>query len=274
MNNIKNMTDTPKKQDNTELNWVHVYSPDFLITTWVYNLPPEYFLTEDHDLKKDWPMSYIDYHISDMDYLNGILSIGTQEDDHWFGISNLDSTNKYSLEYFNCTWVIAIWCSKETKENISLLTHQDPLYFLSDKKSKENPWYTKKSFFEKSLEENLLKLKEKCEEWTIDIVILWWNNNDNFKEYKSSITLLSQVIKSIMCFYPVIVWWPSINEETKGNKWIYLDTKNRRLYYYKKYNNIENNIISVSTEIDSLLQQNNIKSNTGFFERIKKILKI
>lgn len=50
-------------------------------------------------------------------------------------ISPVDSKNKYSAWYADCTWIVALW--KQTNwEILSLLSHQCPEEFLHDSKKK------------------------------------------------------------------------------------------------------------------------------------------
>lgn len=252
------MEGKPNFSEGTELNGVHLSSLDLMIKVWIYNKSHDYFLAENIDLLKDGPMDYIDYHFEDVVYANKKISDWSREDGHWYTISMLDSLNKYSLNYFNCTWIVAIWTSKKNWKNLSFLTHQDPKYFLSDEESIYNEWDTRAFSFKKYLRRKLKELKDESVEWTIDIIILWWNNNDNFEEYKKSITFLSEVVYNIIWINPVVVWWPSVNEiEDSIEKWIFVDTKNRRVYYYKKHNHIWSNIVCVSNDVDRIVSNIN-----------------
>lgn len=127
-----------------------------------------------------------------------------EEDNHGFIISEIDSFDKYSDNYVNCTCLIAIWKSLKNWKNISFMTHQDPSYFLSTEKSKKNPWYKKSTLFKVKLNSALQGLNELCEKWTIDVVLLWGILNKWDEEYDKSIKVLSEITFDIIWFYPEI----------------------------------------------------------------------
>ncbi len=271
------------KQNLSEVNGVHVDSPEFLITTGIHNRCQHYFLTENQELLSQWPMVYIDYRERDKVYrdkntaMHHFQEIDGEEGTHGFSVSKLDSKNKYSLDYYNCTGVIAIWRSIETWENISILTHQDPAFFLSEDEVEWSSWESCKQYFKDVLTYDLENLRDECEPGTIDIIILGGNNNDNFQEYKDSISLLSEWVEKTMWFSPVVVWWPS-NEDDLDEKWIYVDTKNRRVYYYKEYSDIDSNVVWVSRDVKRLVsnleQPEHIESEeSGISSKISEKIK-
>jgi len=153
----------------------------------------------------------------------------------WYAsISNRNSNDKYSLYFKNCTSCVVIWKDKKAWKNVSILTHQDPNYFLKDGKE----------IFSSKLKESFIKIKEQCEEWTIDIVLLWGNNRDIWtgygKEYKESIIFLSNIIHNIFWFYPVLIWWTDVeNKRYSWDKHIFLDTQKRQIIYIKWYKNYD-----------------------------------
>lgn len=210
-----------------ELKWSHVISPEYLITACLNNNHPNYFLTENTDIQKKWWLVFIDYSYAE-DYSEKNTSNYVSRDRNSYVISLLDSKNKYSLDYRNCTWIVAIWKSKETWKNISILTHQNPQFLVFDDKNSD--------IFKKDFWEKLLELERKSQKWTIDIVILWWNNNYEFEEYTKSFKKLSEIVNEIMGFNPIVIWEPSINKENNTGKGIFLDTENRQLHYYKLAN--------------------------------------
>lgn len=257
-----------------EVKWEHLKSPDLIIKTWIYNSPQEYHLVNNHGYSDNEPFLYIDYDLSDRDYAKECLFIWVLEDNHGFAISKISESNKYSLNFRNCTWIVAVWISKLTGQNISILTHQDPQYFLSKKKTNMSSWWhTKQSYFIECLEKIIWDFKDQCEEWTIDVVIFWWNSNDNFIQYQASISLLEKTLKYILWFHPVIVWWPSLNNDGFYNKWVFLDTKNRRVHYYKNHTNCNNNITSTSSEESKILKWTSESKKQAFLHRIKRIFK-
>lgn len=120
----------------------------------------------------------------------------------------------------------------------------------------DNHWDTKKNNFKDALGWKLEELKDECEKWTIDVIVLWWNNRKNFKEYKKSIDNLSKIITNELWFQPVVVGGPTILEwETYTNKWIFVDTENRRVHLYKKHDVASSNINYIASDIKSAISQ-------------------
>jgi hypothetical protein len=83
---------------------------------------------------------------------SNIFRIVLKNDSHCTVISNINTQNKYSNRYYNCTGIVVIGKDKETGENISFLTHQDPLYFLVEGQREK---------FTVATQEVLLDLKER-----------------------------------------------------------------------------------------------------------------
>ena len=71
---------------------------------------------------------------------------------HYYMMSNVSEDDKYSEKYVNCTWIIMAWTDKISWRNISFMTHQDPVYFLSHKEE-----------FETDLTEKMIEIKRRCE---------------------------------------------------------------------------------------------------------------
>ena len=85
-------------------------------------------------------------------------------------ISLCNNKNKYSDKYLNCTGLILVGEDKETGENISFLSHQNPEFFLKNETIKIN--------FNKDLNENLDNIINRCTPGTIDAVILGGNEEE------------------------------------------------------------------------------------------------
>jgi len=135
-------------------------------------------------------------------------------------ISPIDSFDKFSRKYLDCTGLIVAGKDKATNENISFITHQDPTKFLDDKKE----------IFIKNLEEHLDEIKKRSAEKTIDVVIVGGNflNKEDYNEnYIQSIKLLEQEIFKKFGFYPVVAIGP---KTTGGLDTIFYDNKNRRVF--------------------------------------------
>lgn len=151
-------------------------------------------------------------------------------------ISPIDSLNKFSKSFKNCTGLVVTGIDKETGKNISFLSHQDPAYFLYKKDS---------SKFVKDLREQIEKLKKRCLDGTIDAVIVggnYFKNDKQFQEgylnsirkqfqedYLNSIKLLSQETENILGFEPVVMTGPKTNPGG-GRDNVFYDNDHRRLY--------------------------------------------
>lgn len=132
-------------------------------------------------------------------------------------ISQIDSFDKFSREYFDCIGLIAAGKDKITNENISFITHQDPKTFL----------YEKKENFIKDLDSSLDELKKRSTEKAIDVVIIGGQYDGYDEHYVKSIKLLEQRVFKKFGFYPVIAIGPKISD---GSDTIFYDNKNRRVF--------------------------------------------
>mgnify|MGYP001616859372 CR=1 FL=1 len=137
-------------------------------------------------------------------------------------ISPIDNSDKFSKSFLNCTGRVVTGQDKNTGEDISFLSHQDPAYFLRE---------TNRNVFLSDLRQRLNELKEKGAEGTVDAVIIGGNylpNNAEFqKHYLESIKLLSEETLKILGFEPVVMTGP---KTTPGADDVFYDNKNRRLY--------------------------------------------
>lgn len=137
-------------------------------------------------------------------------------------ISNIDWDDKYSEWYNNCTWIVLFW-KDENWRNISMLSHQNPWYFLSDKK------------FENDIVEKIRSFVKNCKKWSIDAFIVWWNvwTSQKNQIYKKSVWYLSKIIQIELEKEPKIlnpnnnVWSVTIKVETQQNKIIILQPKQK-----------------------------------------------
>ena len=141
-------------------------------------------------------------------------------------ISPINDKDKMSSAYKDCTGVAISGVDKETGNNISFLSHQDPEYFLAGGKMEDE--------FFKDLQERTTELKEKCVPGTIDAVIFGGkykldkkNSAEEYRRnYRDSIDFLSSAIFKILGFVPTVVAGPKTDESDN----VYFDNKNRRLY--------------------------------------------
>lgn len=138
-------------------------------------------------------------------------------------ISPVDGKDKLTERIVNCTAMVATGQEKETRKNISFMSHQNPDYFLSNEKNKQK--------FLEDLHQQLEELKARSIEGTIDVAILggsYFNKvyKGTKEAYVKSIKLLSSEVIKTLGFEPLVITGPQI--EAAGNA-VY-DNENRQLY--------------------------------------------
>ena len=147
--------------------------------------------------------------------------------DYSYVISTIDTADKVSRTYRNCTGLVVSGQDKETGENISFLSHQDPQYFLEEASDRRNT-------FVGDLRGRLKELKERCVPGTIDAVIVGGNYFKDVQKYKEqyikSIGLLSQVVQQELGFEPTAITGPKTDSFLPGSDNIFYDNGHRRLY--------------------------------------------
>lgn len=143
-------------------------------------------------------------------------------------ISPIDNRDKISTAYRNCTGLIVTGIDKITSENISFLSHQDPGFFLNNQESYEE--------FKADLVSQIEKIKDRCEEGTIDSVIVGGNSTskDRKDDYVRSIKLLSNTVEKILNFSPIVATGPKLAGLGES---VYFDTKNRNLIIVEPFRN-------------------------------------
>lgn len=156
---------------------------------------------------------------------NGIKNGGN----HTYAISPVDDYDKYSQNYREGTGIIVAGKSKETGQDISFMTHQNPDSLLQDG--------TK---FVNDLHKQLEEIRSRCEAGSIDAVIFGGRyakvreraGDDLFrgvymKEYLDSIGLVSREISQVLGFEPVVVGGPKTR---RGHDAVLYENKLRRVY--------------------------------------------
>lgn len=131
--------------------------------------------------------------------------------------------DKFSESFKNCTGLVVAGVEKGTGKKISFLSHQDPQYFLTYSKDTDE--------FTNDLREQIKELKERCEDGTIDAVIVggnYFSDRSRYQEdYLKSIALLSKEVKNVLGFEPVVITGP---KTVKGQDDVFYDNDHRRLY--------------------------------------------
>ncbi len=139
-------------------------------------------------------------------------------------ISPIDGADKFSTSFRNCTGLVVVGVDKKTGENISFLSHEDPKYFLPQKENSNQ--------FIHDLEQQLLELKERSAEGTIDAVIVGGNYHNSLgsfnyvEDYENSIKLLSEEVSKALGFEPMVVTGP---KTAHGIDNVFFDNKEKRL---------------------------------------------
>jgi hypothetical protein len=85
---------------------------------------------------------------------------------HVFSI--IDDSDKESEKFYDCTGLVAVGRDKQTLENISFLSHQDPAQFYDNGNLKNK--------FIQNLLSRLNEMKEKSVSGSVDVVIVGGNN--------------------------------------------------------------------------------------------------
>lgn len=146
-------------------------------------------------------------------------------------ISRINNQDKFSNKFKNCTGLLVAGKDKNTGENISFLSHEDPDYFLSSEESRQK--------FMSDLKKRLEEIKERSADRTIDARIVGgnyftdkgdWSRDkiDKFaKHYLESIELLAAETSGVLGFEPIVVMGPKTKS---GQDDVFYDNENRRLY--------------------------------------------
>lgn len=196
-----------------------------------------------------------------------------------YAMSKVGEENKYSEQYFDCSAVYAVGIDKNTGENISFLSHQDPEKIFKNTDILLN--------FKKDLNKKIEELIDRSMPSSTDIVILGGNKDikydedlktdmDNmdprriqeimekieagpFELYRESISFLSKIIFEKLNFYPTVISGPNSNvkddDPTHNNALdLYCDTKNRRIYQIRVKNTSENNESYSGKDINSKIK--------------------
>ncbi|MFA6386457.1 MAG: hypothetical protein WCW04_01675 [Candidatus Paceibacterota bacterium] len=146
--------------------------------------------------------------------LNGMLNGGYET----YVISSVSSKDKFTKGLYDCTGCIVVGEDKETNENISILSHQDPKQFLKSHLIDS---------FKLHLSENLIKILQKSKKGSIDAII--YGGQKYGSDFEKSVEVVSEIIKNELGFSPTVITGP---KEGNGSTDVYFDNKNRRVYLF------------------------------------------
>lgn len=145
-------------------------------------------------------------------------------------ISPANSKDKISEHFQDCTGVIVAGVDRDTGENISIMSHQNPGAFLSAGKNKDQ--------FLNDLAQILQQIKARCLPNTVDAVIIGGKymtiadivEIDFRQNYLDSLSLLSTEVSSILGFEPIIINGPKLI--SSADRVLY-NNKERRLFFIR-----------------------------------------
>ena len=191
-------------------------------------------------------------------------------------ISAIDKTNKYSKDFYSCTSVYGVGIDKDTGENISFVTHQDPDKFLKNTNIQND--------FKDDLCKTIDELTSRSIPGSVDVVLLGGNKNISYADpinsidmdkmtpqqaynfieqqdsgpmdkYRRSIKYMGKIISDKLNFIPVVITGPNSNVKendfTHSNELVlYFDTQNRRVFQVRPRNDSKNNESFSSSDVD------------------------
>lgn len=235
------------------VNGVHLVDPWYLIQTCISN-DCEINRGKIRGFKSAKEVDF--WYWQNPDVSSRVLAYSMRAGTHSCTISKTNNSDKWSREYRNCTAIVAIGKSRETGENISFLTHQDPHFFLS-RKPYESLNMTRSEYFSRKLKWAMERLLLLSEEGSVDVIILWgrteWYNTE---EYEESIFYLDAVIAPLIGVSPAIIAGPTFTAKTwDSDKAVYVDTKRRRVYFFRKYHETESLSHWTSANVKELLEK-------------------
>ena len=150
-----------------------------------------------------------------------------------YTISLVDTSYKFSSKYFSCTGIVVSAKDKETGENISFMSHQDPKYFLNHKAGED-------MIFLRDLNKALSEIKERGLEGTFEGVIYGGKYsflppeqalkapvNLFIDTYLEAIELLSSQIFDQLGFEPQVAIGPKTQP---SHDTVFYDNENRTLH--------------------------------------------
>ncbi len=142
-------------------------------------------------------------------------------------ISRVGPENKHSGGYLNCTGFAVVGVDRETNQNISILSHEDPASFLVKDKQR----------FSEDVSSVLGEFMSRVKPDTVDAVIFGGDylsdkaytgtGGTRADDYRASIKQLRKILRPLIHKEPEVVIGPLTEADEVDAA---LDTKNRRLY--------------------------------------------
>lgn len=151
-----------------------------------------------------------------------------------------DSDDKFSEGIYDCTALVVAGTEKGTGRQISLMTHQDPKEFL----------ITGVQGFKDRLSTRLAEFKNKCEEGTVDAVLVGGQYAQKPYDagvakayqladatradlYVGQIQMLAEVVQGVLHFKPLVINGPKVKLGHFDDDRIYYKNKGRQLYFFR-----------------------------------------
>ena len=163
-------------------------------------------------------------------------------------ISPVDEKLKFTEGLSICTSFVAVGREKESGKEISFITHQDPTRMLHEDRES----------FQNHLKGQLLELKERCIEGSIDVAISGGDyfENDVWHDYERVVGLLESVTQENLGFSPLIICGPKeyLGKEYNGDN-VYFDTQKRRLFVMRPEGEIHHNEVFSPSQLGQMIRK-------------------
>lgn len=158
-----------------------------------------------------------------------------------YSISACNEKDKFSKSFHNCVGIIVSGIDKETKKPISILTHQNPSFFLD----RDNPATKEElSSYVADLQDRLRQIQHSAVDGSLDVVLIGGQYADK-QEYIDSMRQTSQFVMSTIGVKPTIITGPNTQPGIMPTN-IYLNTKDRIIYSIRPENpSVANGSLSV-----------------------------
>jgi len=182
----------------------------------------------------------IDAH-PDLLEMRGFKSAGLET----YVMSPVDEKPKFTDGVLDCTTLAVVGNEKDTGKPLSLMTHQNPNYFL--KKFEKD--------FDEDLRSRLQEIKDRCTHGSVDIVIaggkfIYGVGPEN---YKKSLEKISGIVQDMFGFDPLVICGPKFPRAASDK--VYLDAKDRRIYIIRPENSYFSNDVFQASKVDEKIKE-------------------